>query len=279
VALYGVSARHIPRYEGMGLRAICVGEEAVLDPAGFTLEGRAVRKLRQSVHRVQRRGWQITACEGREIHAALEAEIDALEASWRSTKRHLLGFAMGHGGIRVGRAAGGSISACPLTRRCPARRDAVHLPLREAVAGHDAACRRNPQRAQRGAGLPSARDRARAGRHRGQPQLRRARPPRSQRALVRVVGESGRAHRRRVAGAALSDAAVDALQREVQPEWRPRYLVYESGAALPRSLFRVLQAEGYLPQRKRPRRDGDPSRSGLQGLASVKTRVEARLDR
>jgi hypothetical protein len=96
---------------------------------------------------------------------------------------------------------------------------------------------------------------------------------------VRVVGESGRAHRRRVAGAALSDAAVDALQREVQPEWRPRYLVYESGAALPRSLFRVLQAEGYLPQRKRPRRDGDPSRSGLQGLASVKTRVEARLGR
>ena len=42
------------------------------------------------------------------------------------------------------------------------------------------------------------------------------------------------------------------------PSWRPRYLVYESRAALPRSAFRVLQAEGYLPAPgTRPR----PSRS------------------
>jgi lysyl-tRNA synthetase, class II len=34
------------------------------------------------------------------------------------------------------------------------------------------------------------------------------------------------------------------------PEWRPRYLVYESRAGLPRAIVRVLQAEGYLPQRQ-----------------------------
>jgi lysyl-tRNA synthetase, class II len=35
------------------------------------------------------------------------------------------------------------------------------------------------------------------------------------------------------------------------PQWRRRYLVYESRSALPRAIVRVLQAEGYLP-RPRP---------------------------
>jgi lysylphosphatidylglycerol synthetase-like protein (DUF2156 family) len=38
-----------------------------------------------------------------------------------------------------------------------------------------------------------------------------------------------------------------------QPEWRPRYLVFESRSGLPRVVLRVLQAEGYLPQRARRR--------------------------
>jgi lysyl-tRNA synthetase class 2 len=37
------------------------------------------------------------------------------------------------------------------------------------------------------------------------------------------------------------------------PEWRPRYLVYESRAALPLAIFRVLQAEGYVPERRQLR--------------------------
>ena len=43
------------------------------------------------------------------------------------------------------------------------------------------------------------------------------------------------------------------------PSWRPRYLIYESRAALPRSAFRVLQAEGYLPRPgTRPEPGGEP---------------------
>jgi lysyl-tRNA synthetase class 2 len=84
-------------YRGLGLRATRAGEEAFVDPAGFTLEGRRVRKLRQSAHRVERRGWQISACEGREIDAELESELNAFEASWKADQRRLLGFAMGMG--------------------------------------------------------------------------------------------------------------------------------------------------------------------------------------
>jgi lysylphosphatidylglycerol synthetase-like protein (DUF2156 family) len=51
------------------------------------------------------------------------------------------------------------------------------------------------------------------------------------------------------------------------PEWRPRYLVCESRAALPIAVLRVLQAEGYLPQRagprvRVPRRPGQPALPG-----------------
>ena len=52
------------------------------------------------------------------------------------------------------------------------------------------------------------------------------------------------------------------------PEWRPRYLVYESRLGLPQAVFRVLQAEGYLRERQ-PRRfpaGWRPSARVLPGL-------------
>ena len=64
LAVYGASERHLEVYRTLGLRGTRVGEEAAVDPLAFTLEGRSVRKLRQSVHRVQRRGRQI-AVRGR----------------------------------------------------------------------------------------------------------------------------------------------------------------------------------------------------------------------
>ena len=42
------------------------------------------------------------------------------------------------------------------------------------------------------------------------------------------------------------------FNNKFSPEWRPRYLVFESRAALPRTIVRVLQAEGYLGQRRQP---------------------------
>lgn len=42
------------------------------------------------------------------------------------------------------------------------------------------------------------------------------------------------------------------FNEKFSPHWRPRYLVYESRVALPSSVYRVLQAEGYLPARLLP---------------------------
>ena len=43
------------------------------------------------------------------------------------------------------------------------------------------------------------------------------------------------------------------FNEKFSPQWRPRYLVYESRAALPLTIAHVLQAEGYLPHRERGR--------------------------
>jgi lysyl-tRNA synthetase class 2 len=40
------------------------------------------------------------------------------------------------------------------------------------------------------------------------------------------------------------------FNEKFSPEWRPRYLVYESRLGLARTVLRVLQAEGYVPQRR-----------------------------
>ena len=97
VVLWGAAETHLADYRRLGLRVVRVGEEAFVDPRTFTLEGRAVRKLRQSVHRVARRGWEITAHDGREIDAWLETEIELLSARWHDDHPRVHGFAMGMG--------------------------------------------------------------------------------------------------------------------------------------------------------------------------------------
>ena len=73
VVVWGASERHLAAYANLGLHAVRAGEEAFVDPLQFTLEGRKVRKLRQSVHRVERRGWEISIREGRTIDTVTRA--------------------------------------------------------------------------------------------------------------------------------------------------------------------------------------------------------------
>ena len=176
VALWAASPRHLDGYRALGLRAVCVGEEAFVDPARFTLEGRPVRKLRQSVHRVARRGWEISVCEGRAIDAALEAEINALEQAWRARRPRLHGFAMGMGPFDSDLRPDDLYALARSPRRRARRRDALHQPLRKALLGHDAPGRRDPERTQRGPGLRNPESGTRARRGRGEPQLRRPGP-------------------------------------------------------------------------------------------------------
>jgi lysyl-tRNA synthetase, class II len=252
VVLYGASARHLETYRGLGLRAICVGEEAVVDPATFTLEGRAVRKLRQSVNRVARRGWRIEAHRGREIDTSLESEIDALEAEWRSERGRMLGFAMAMGEFDLGvRPADlyvlawspeGQLSAVMRFLSC---RGNLSLDTMRRVGetpnglNESLVCRALLFAREHGvrevslnyAGLGHLVRRGPAG----------SRPARAvQRAVLGVLGRHFQMDR------------LVLFNSKFSPEWRPRYLVYESRRGLAAAALRVLQAEGYLSDRRQP---------------------------
>ena len=64
----GASEKLRPLYEQLGLRTIYLGDEAVIELHRFSLEGRAIRKVRQSVSRLAKAGFSA------ELHAV--AELD-----------------------------------------------------------------------------------------------------------------------------------------------------------------------------------------------------------
>src|SRR5581483_4325198 len=78
----------------LGLRALPVGLEAVVDAQGFSLDGGAMKTLRKAVGRVQRAGWTVEVVTGAQLDRRLGAEILAVEEEWRRTHRRLYGFAM-----------------------------------------------------------------------------------------------------------------------------------------------------------------------------------------
>src|SRR5262249_58606293 len=56
VAILGASERWLDLYRAHGLQALYHGDEALVDTASFSLDGRAIRKVRQSAHRLQKAG-------------------------------------------------------------------------------------------------------------------------------------------------------------------------------------------------------------------------------
>jgi lysyl-tRNA synthetase class 2 len=251
VVVYGASGGQLETYHRLGLRSICVGEEAVVRPDGFSLDGRRVRKLRQSVHRVQRRGWQIVACDGVDIDAQTESEIDALEAQWRAERPRILGFVMSMGRFEGGvhpsdlyllaRSPDGQLAA---TMRFIAHRGKLSLDTMRRVGetpnglNEALVCRALEVARKRGISEVSLN-------YAGLAHLIRH-PARGRWAGRRAIGLVTAILSRR-----FQMERLVRFNAKFDPEWRPRYLVYPSRRALPRAVVRVLQAEGYISQRDR----------------------------
>jgi lysyl-tRNA synthetase class 2 len=253
VAVWGASARHLDAYRALGMCAVRAGEEAIADPKAFTLVGRPVRKLRQSVHRIECRGWQVMVCDGRDLDATLEDEIDALEAAWRAGRRRLLGFSMGMGAfeadvqpndlILLARSPEGELRAVMrFIAHCGKLSLDTMRRVGETPNGLNEALVCRALEVARDRGVPEVSLNYAGLAHLVRGEVGGTRTARClNRAVLRLLGRHFQLER------------LVRFNEKFLPEWRPRFLIYESRAALPRVTVRVLQAEGYLPHLTPPR--------------------------
>jgi lysyl-tRNA synthetase, class II len=83
VAVLGVSEASVGLYRALGLRALYHGDEAVVQTAAFSLEGRSIRKVRQSVHRLEKAGFTVRVLRPSEVDDGLRAELESIVGEWR----------------------------------------------------------------------------------------------------------------------------------------------------------------------------------------------------
>src|SRR6478752_894257 len=76
------SDRWLEIYRARGMRAFPSGDEAVLDPTRFSLDGRAIRKVRQSVTRLERAGFAFRVAAPDDLSEAERYDVDAVTREW-----------------------------------------------------------------------------------------------------------------------------------------------------------------------------------------------------
>jgi lysyl-tRNA synthetase class 2 len=83
LAVLGGSDRLRPLYARLGLRSVKIGDEAVLRTSDFSLDGRAIRKVRQSVSRIERAGYAVRVVPAARVDGPLRAELERVSLEWR----------------------------------------------------------------------------------------------------------------------------------------------------------------------------------------------------
>jgi lysyl-tRNA synthetase class 2 len=83
IAILGASERRLGLYRSHGLHALYHGDEAIVDVRSFSLEGRPIRKVRQSVHRLEAAGYSVDVLHPSQIDRDLRAELEGIARSWR----------------------------------------------------------------------------------------------------------------------------------------------------------------------------------------------------
>ena len=264
LAAVGASADLTRIYEGLGLHSLYIGDEAIVEVAKFSLEGRPIRKVRQSVSRLTKAGYSSELCTLGEIDAqTLEQMANVLEVG------------------RIGKGERGfSMSMDEVD--CTNQQDTLFVLARDGdgvLKGvlHFVPCygrqamslsimRRDPATPN---GLMeylvvSAIEHMR---ERGIEELSL-----NFAALTKCIREPGNPFEYvlgRAASALDRYLQVESLYRfnvKFQPRWEPRYLVYEGRLGLVRAAVAAMWAEGQMPKPKLPRQH---ARSGERTLKTV----------
>jgi lysyl-tRNA synthetase, class II len=250
LAVLGASADVVPMYRQAGLRTLYIGDEAIVDTASFSLEGRAIRKVRQSVHRLCKAGFDVSAHTLGELDLDSRNELAAVSMQWLQGDAER-GFAMTLDSVG-GEGQADSVVVLARDRQGSIRGFLHFVPVYGRPAMSLSLMRR-------------ARDTPNGLteflvvraiellRERGVEELslnfaafaRFMHRPRN--GFERILG--------RGVGLANPFFQIESLYRfnaKFFPRWKPRYLVYEGTLRLPRASLAVLLVEGQLPSPRLP---------------------------
>jgi lysyl-tRNA synthetase class 2 len=86
IAILGASEGALDVYRAHGLHSLYHGDEAVVETASFSLDGRPIRKVRQSVSRLEKAGYRAQVLTPSGIGPALRAELESIARAWRGTE-------------------------------------------------------------------------------------------------------------------------------------------------------------------------------------------------
>ncbi len=102
-AALGLSSEQVGAWRAIGFDAHYTGDEAIVDTGSFSLEGRAIRKVRQSLARLERAGYRVEVRRTSQIDEALAGELRGLAERWRQGQNET-GFSMAFQSAAVDRA-------------------------------------------------------------------------------------------------------------------------------------------------------------------------------
>jgi lysyl-tRNA synthetase, class II len=246
VAVVGASDRSLPLWEGQRGRSFYIGDEAVVDVREFSLEGRPIRKVRQSVTRMRKAGYQAALHQLGDLDERALAELERVSESWRQGDPER-GFSMAMDSLRgdhlhdslvlVARKSGGAVRG--FLHFVPVYgRDAVSLSFMRR--DHDTPNGLTEYMVATAMELLRERGIAEAS-------LNFA-------AFARLIhSPSGPVERLLGRLATLFNPyfQIESLYRfnaKFFPRWEPRYLLYEGSLGLPRAGLAAMWAEGQLPK-------------------------------
>ena len=247
-AVLGCGAQAARVWAAAGLTTLYLGDEAVLDLDGFSLEGRAVRIARQSWNRARRAGFTAMACRSGDLDPGTVAALRELSRRWRGEAAER-GFSMALGRLFDPRDADEFVV---VARDATARPVAfLHLVPWSADGASLDVMRRNRD----SPGYLSDFLVVEAARRLPELGVRRLSLNFS---FLRAVLAAGaepqgpfglRAARwllRRLSGP-FQIETLYRFNKKFAPAWQPRYLAVEVPEELPRVVIAVLRAEGLLP--------------------------------
>jgi lysyl-tRNA synthetase class 2 len=246
VAALGVSESMRRLFEQLGLRSLYIGDEAIVDTESFSTEGRTIRKVRQSVSRLQKAGYEATAHELWRLDEATLSNLEHVAEAWRGSAPER-GFSMALDTLRsnetqdtvivIARDSAGEIRG--FLQFVPSYGRAA-MSLSAMRRDHDTPNGLTEFLVVRAVELL---------RERGVRELSL-----NFAAFARIIhSPAGRAER--IASRLLLVAdrffQIESLYRfnaKFQPRWEPRYFMYAGARKLPRAALAALWAEGQLPR-------------------------------